>query len=132
MIGCHGQVAGRALRVFSRGRLRNDELVAIPAMCLQPAKTVNIGQVGYANVECAANIPLTKREWVLNYDSSRVFMIDLTAAQADQSELLTQPLEGSAAAHANSKWFKAGDPGHTTIKSWLTGASLPACDAGVN
>ena len=125
MIGCHGTEQGRAFRVYARGRLRHaGEMLADAALC--GGQVASAGCTG--SISCPCTAKHTTTEWQLNYDSARGFAIDdmgnpITAAMADTSELIAQPVVGGKA-HAGIHLFKKGDPDYQAIHTWLTSAGM--------
>ena len=110
--GCHGTDDERPLRVYSRVMWRIDPLLR-------------------GNESMRSTLPLTPEEWCRNYDSARSFWTSDPA----MSELVRQPLEPGAGglSHVGVHLFgstSAAD--YQTILQWLSGASLPSCDAGFN
>ena len=110
-LACHG-TEDRPLRTYSRVKWR-----------INPAwrGTHNAG----------GDAALTGEEWCRNLSSARLFAGGDPAA----SQLLTQPLSPSLGglAHAGyTLFYETSDPDYQTIREWLSGASLPSCDAGFN
>jgi hypothetical protein len=132
MMGCHGNDTGvRDYYVYSRGRLRNDQIVPDVQTCLTPGQPKNLQQEGSGTVMCLGWSRLTNEEWTENIDSARLFAVGLT--DMAQSQLLTQATEGTPFAHAGIKMFAAGDSEYQTVKRWLEGATAPSsCDGGYN
>jgi len=132
MLGCHGtDSTARAFRVYARGRLRNNQTVPQVSTCLNPGQPMNLQQEGTGTVMCLGWSRLTKEEWDKNFDGARAFALGL--ASTTDSELLTQPLEGTAFAHAGVKLYDdTNDTGYQTVRAWLGGATSGACDAGAN
>jgi hypothetical protein len=128
MMGCHGTDEGRYFRVYSRGRLRNDEIVDRVDSCLATG-TVNLQEAASGTVMCEGWLPHTDAEWRKNFDSARSFMLGVSAAE--QSELLLQPVVGGRP-HVGVHLFTESDPDYQTIRSWLNGATLPSCDPRPN
>jgi hypothetical protein len=128
MMGCHGTDEGRAFRVYSRGRLRNSEIVDRVDSCLQTG-TVDLQEAGSGTVMCEGWLPHTEAEWRKNFDSARSFMLDVAAPE--QSELLLQPVVGGRP-HVGVHLFTESDPDYQTIRAWLGGATLPSCDPRPN
>ena len=130
MIGCHGTETGRAFRLYARGRLRNDEVVPTVPTCLRPTGPTNLNETGTATVMCEGRLPHTATEWQKNFNSARQFMVGLS--QADDSELLQQPVVGGKA-HAGVHLFKKTEADYQTIAKWLSGEKLgQVCDPGTN
>lgn len=130
MIGCHGKEQGRPYKVYARARLRSDEPVC-GGICNQDCSVMVSAQVvSSANHHCSGRAPLTTREWTNNFDSARATLLGVTAAEAT---LLTQPLSGSAFAHAGVKVFgDSTDPRYQTLLQWLSGATLATCVTNPN
>lgn len=130
MLGCHGTQSERDFQLFSRGRLRNSEQVPQVSSCLGSGM-LDLAIEGTGTVMCLGWSRLTATEWKKNFDNARTFSIGVTAVA--NNELLTQPLQGNARAHAGIKLFALNDPSYTKLRSWLAGATAPAdCDAGFN
>ena len=130
MLGCHGTEKGRAFRLYARGRLRNDEVVPSVPTCLRPTGPTNLNEAGTATVMCEGRTAHTDTEWQANFNSARQFMVGLS--QADDSELLRQPVVGGKA-HAGVHLFKKTDADYQTIAKWLSGEKLgQACNPGPN
>ena len=130
MLGCHGTLADRAFRLFSRGRLRNSELVQQVSSCLGSGM-LNLADEGTGTVMCLGWSRLTATEWKRNFDGARAFSIGVT--NVADNELLTQPLQGNSRSHASVKLFTLNDPSYTTLKNWLSGSTAASsCDAGFN
>lgn len=124
MMGCHGTDQGRYFRVYSRGRLRNNEIVDRVGSCLKSG-TVNLQEAGSGTVMCEGWLPHTDLEWQKNFDSARSFMLGITAPE--QSEMLLQPVIGGRP-HVGVHLFTESDPDYQTIRAWLGGATLPSCN----
>jgi hypothetical protein len=132
MMGCHGTEVGRALRVYSRGKLRDANVSNAPA---QPPPTCATDAslaacTGTNDCHCAG--PHAPEEWQRNYDAARGMLLDvngnpLPAAQAANSDLIQQPVVGGKS-HAGVHLFKPNDADYTTIKSWLSGSTLASCN----
>ncbi|MEP7122562.1 MAG: hypothetical protein ABJE95_16690 [Byssovorax sp.] len=132
MMGCHGTEVGRALRVYSRGKLRDANVSNAPA---QPPPTCPTDAslaacTGTNDCHCAG--PHAPEEWKRNFDAARGMMLDvngnpLPAAQAANSDLIQQPVVGGKS-HAGVHLFKTNDADYTTIKSWLSGSTLLSCN----
>ena len=135
MLGCHGSDA-RALRTYSRGRFRNTETVTETG-CLMAGTKVPLDPNCIGSIECICwTGRLTSTEWQRNYDSARAFALDangvqIAAGMEDKSELIAQPIVGGRA-HTNVHLFRSGDPEHTTLKQWLSGATLATCSPPYN
>lgn len=130
-LACHGTDTEHPFRMYSRGRWRNNELVANRGSCLEPQGfQYNLQMDGTGTVMCAGWYPHTATELKKSFDSARSFMLDVT--NPDDSLLLREPAKGGLP-HAQVKLFAAGDTDYQTIKSWLGGARLGGtCDTGAN
>ena len=130
-LACHGTDTGRQFRVYSRGRWRNNEMVANRGSCAEPAGfQYNLQKDGSGTVMCAGWYPHTATEFKKNFDSARGFMLD--GSSADNSLLLREPAKGGLP-HAQVKLFSSSDADYQTIKSWLGGAKLGStCNTGAN
>jgi hypothetical protein len=124
MMGCHGAEAGRPLRLYARGRLRNTVEIIDNQSCLQKTAPIASG-----TIMCTGWHPHTTTEWQRNFDSARQFMTK--ALQPDQSQLLTQATKGGLP-HAGVHLFVKDDASYTMIKRWLSGEKLAACDPNPN
>jgi hypothetical protein len=124
-LGCHGTEAGRALRLYARGRLRVTGEIFTEPGCLS-AGTQKPSEDCTGSIECVCwSIPHHPTEDRKNYDSVRGFALDNNGAVwADQnsSELLTQATVGGPP-HVGVKPFQMNDADYTTILNWLGGAS---------
>jgi hypothetical protein len=134
MMGCHGTETGRALRVYSRGKLR-DANVANPPPAPNGCMTTPLAQCTGTN-DCHCAGPHAPEEWQRNYDAARGLLLDtngnpIPAGQADTSDLIQQPVVGGKS-HAGVHLFKPNDAEYTTIKSWLSGSTLASCDPTPN
>jgi hypothetical protein len=130
MLACHGTETERSFRLYSRGRLRNSEMVQQVSSCLGSG-LMNLATEGTGTVMCLGWSRLTATEWKRNFDRAR--LMSLSAATVDDNELLTQPLENNYRAHAGIKIFAdTSDPDYVKVKSWLGGATSGPCDAGYN
>lgn len=131
MMGCHGTETGRALRVYSRGKLRD---ASVPLAMTPPPPgncmpTLLSACIGTNDCHCAG--PHADQEWDRNFDAARGMMLDVNGnpiptAQADTSDLLQQPVVGGKS-HAGVHLFKLNDAEYTVIKSWLTGSTHAGC-----
>lgn len=136
MLGCHGTETDRALRIYSRGRLRNLETVTETG-CLAAGKQVQLVPTCVGSIECICwTGSHTQTEWQRNFDSARAFGLDaqnqpIPAGMEDSSDLLAQPVVGGKA-HSNIHLFDRGDTEYTTLKQWLAGAKLGATCNTVN
>jgi hypothetical protein len=136
MMGCHGTETGRALRIYSRGKLRD---ASVPDAMIPPPPNncvvTPLAQcIGTNDCHCAG--PHAVQEWDRNYDASRGMMLNangspIAAGQADTSDLLQQPVVGGKS-HAGVHLFKLNDTEYTTIKSWLSGSTLASCNPAPN
>jgi hypothetical protein len=130
MLGCHGTEFGRALRIYSRGRLRNNEMVNQVSTCPIGPQIVNLQTDGTGTIMCVGWSPHTQTEWQKNYDSARAFMLGLT--NPDDSDLLAQPVVGGKA-HTGVHLFTKTSPEYQTIRAWLSGQALGmTCNPGAN
>ena len=131
MGGCHGVDEGRGFRTYSRGRLRNDEMITLnPNSCLR-TQPLNLKMYGSGTVMCEGWMPHTAQEWQKNFDNARSFMIGVT--DPAQSELLVQPTAGTAKQHVDVKLFAGpSDADYQTLQAWLSGATLATCDPRPN
>ncbi len=131
MMGCHGTEAGRALRIYARGRLRitGEMLTDSNNSCLKQ------GQSGptescIGSIECRCYFePHTPTEWRRNYDSARGFALDSTGTPVggpDESDLIAQPIVGGKA-HAGIHLFRNNDAEHDKLRRWLMGETLASC-----
>ena len=136
MMGCHGTETGRALRIYSRGKLRD---ASVPDAMVPPPPNncvlTPLAQcIGTNDCHCVG--PHAVQEWDRNFDASRGMMLNangtaIPAGQADTSDLLGQPVVGGKS-HAGVHLFKPNDAEYTTIKSWLSGSTLASCDPTPN
>jgi hypothetical protein len=132
-MNCHGTETGRAYKVYARGRLRRDQMVPPPGgySCLDNGATVPLKQ-GIGTDMCEGWFSHTTEEWQSNYDNARFFMVGLQPSQADQSDMIAQPMYGGKA-HAGVHLFKQGDAEYQTLHDWLSGAGkLASCDPSPN
>jgi len=133
-LACHGTETDRALRIYARGRLRNNETIPAnsPLCVVSNANPVSLDTQCTSSIEGdCRNCGHTATEWQRNYDSARGFALDanlqrIPAGQEDTSELIAQPIVGGKA-HANIHLFRQGDPDYTYIKQWLSGMPLASC-----
>jgi hypothetical protein len=131
MMGCHGTETGRALRVYSRGKLRD---ASVPLANTPPppnncTPTLLSACIGTNDCHCAG--PHAAQEWDRNFDAARGMMLDVNgnlipAAQVATSDLLAQPVVGGKS-HAGVHLFKLNDAEYTVIKNWLTGSTDAGC-----
>lgn len=130
-LACHGTETDRQFRIYSRGRWRNNELVPSRGSCLEPPGfQYNLQTDGSGTVMCAGWYPHTAMEFKKNFDSSRSFMLEVTAPE--DSLLLREPTKGGLP-HAQVKLFSTTDADYQTIESWLGGAKLGStCNTGAN
>jgi hypothetical protein len=134
MVGCHGTETGRALRVYSRGRLRHaGETISDPALC------AGSGSLGgcTGSVSCPCTGKHSPVEWQRNYDAARGFALDaagqpIPAGMEATSDLIQQPVVGGKA-HTGIHLFTMSDPEFNTLKTWLgsAGKSTP-CNTQFN
>jgi hypothetical protein len=125
MLACHGTEQGRAFRMYSRGRLRNDEIVDRIGTCIPATGTVNLFEAGTGTIMCEGRMAHTATEWKRNFDSARSFMIGVGSPA--QSEMLLQPVVGGRP-HMGVHLFTSTDADYLTIQAWLGGASQPSCN----
>ncbi len=131
-LACHGTEEERALRIYSRGRLRITGETWIEPGCLS-AGTPKPSENCIGSIECYCwTLPHSENEWRRNYDSARGFALDnngnqIPAGMEDTSELLIQPVVGGRP-HTGIHVFRQGDADYDAIRMWLGGASLPNCD----
>jgi hypothetical protein len=130
-LACHGTDTGHAFRLYTRGRLRNNEMVFPVNTCNEnQAVKVNLQMRGTATVMCEGWSKHTATEWQKNFDSARSFMLDVTSP--DDSLILREAAKGGLP-HAQVKLFAPGDADYVTIRNWLGGASLgTTCNTGSN
>lgn len=129
-MGCHGTETERGFRVYTRGRLRNNETVNRTGTCIPQTGTVNLQMAASGTVMCEGWLPHTTAEWKKSYDSARSFMIDV--ATPSESQLVTEPTFGGPA-HANIKMFRTTDTEYTKLVTWLGGAQRGSvCNTGKN
>ena len=131
MMGCHGTETGRALRIYSRGKLRD---ASVPLANTPPppnncTPTVLSACIGTNDCHCAG--PHAVQEWDRNFDAARGMMLDangnpIPAGQVATSDLLAQPVVGGKS-HAGVHLFKLNDAEYTVIKNWLTGSTDAGC-----
>jgi hypothetical protein len=130
MLGCHGTETGHPLRIYARGRLRNDETVPQVSTCLNPGSPVNLQQQGTGTIMCVGWSAHTATEWQKNFDAARLFLLGTTPAA---SALVREPLAGSPLTHSGIKlWSSTADPDYQTILAWLGGATRATCNTGSN
>jgi MYXO-CTERM domain-containing protein len=130
-MACHGTETERQFRIYSRGRWRNDELVAHRGSCGEAQGfKYNLQDDGSGTVMCAGWYPHTATEFKKNFDSARSFMLDVT--DPADSLILREAAKGGLP-HAQVKLFSSTDADYQTIKSWLGGAKLgTTCNTGAN
>jgi hypothetical protein len=129
-MGCHGTETERAFRVYTRGRLRNKQIVNRTGTCIPQTGTVDLQEVGSGTVMCEGWLPHTAEEWKKSFDSSRSFM--LNAATPAESPLVTEPTLGGPA-HAGIKMFRTTDAEYQKLVTWLGGAKRGStCTTGKN
>jgi MYXO-CTERM domain-containing protein len=130
-LACHGTETERAFRLYTRGRLRNKQMVFPVNTCLEnPNVKVDLQVRGSGTVMCEGWSAHTPEEWKKNFDSARSFMLGVE--RPDDSLLLREPAQGGLP-HAQGKLFAAGDPDYQTIAAWLGGAKLgTTCNTGKN
>jgi hypothetical protein len=131
MMGCHGTDTGRAYRVYARGRWRNSQMVPGAPTCPNSSTLRDLQTEGSGTIMCLGWSRLTAQEWQKNYDNARLFAVGLSSTAG--SQLLLEPLGGSAYAHDGIKVFTGTDARYSALKAWLDGATAPAtCDGGMN
>lgn len=129
-LGCHGTEQGRALKTYARGRLRNTEMIT-RSVCQPNITTPYDLSTCTASVDCDCKRPHTTAEWQKSFDSARSFFVQVSTPA--QSELLTQPLAGTAFVHAGRKIFASTtDPRYVAISNWLSGMTLATCTTTPN
>ena len=130
-MACHGTDTGHPFRIYTRGRWRNNEMVANRGSCAEPSGyQYNLQTQGSGTVMCAGWYPHTPGEWKKSFDSARSFMLDVT--NPDDSLILREAAKGGLP-HAQVKLFAPGDTDYQTIRDWLGGAQLGmACNTGAN
>lgn len=132
MLGCHGTEAGRAYRIYARGRLRISGRTITEPGCLQGG-TVHPSEECIGGIECRCwSLPQLAEERRRSFDSARGFALDATGAvvaDKTQSELLRQPQSGGGFAHAGIAMWSAGDADYNAVKSWLEGGTLASCNS---
>ncbi len=121
MLGCHGTEAGRAFRVYARGRLRH----AGESLPANNGCNVDTTDNCVGSVECVCTRdPHTTTEWRANFDAARGLLLDDAGSMLpsiDSCGLLKQPLIGGGLAHAGIHMFKDSDAGYMAIQGWLNG-----------
>lgn len=131
-LACHGTETDRALRIYSRGRLRNAAETFTETGCLA-AGTKKPAADCIGSIECICwTGPHSPTEWQRNYDSARSFALDasgqrIAQGMEDTSELLAQPVIGGKA-HTGIHLFRKTDTDYQTIKQWLSGQTLATCN----
>lgn len=129
-LGCHGTEQGRALKTYARGRLRNAEMIT-RTVCQPNITTPYDLSNCTGSVDCDCKRAHTSAEWQKSFDSARSFFVQVSTPA--QSELLTQPLVGSAFVHAGRKIFTSTtDPRYVAISNWLSGMTLATCTTTPN
>lgn len=132
MLGCHGTEQGRALRLYSRGRLRitGETLTDSINACLKQGMTFP-SESCIGSIECRCYFePHTATEWQRNFDSARGFALDAAGnpiADPDDSELIAQAIVGGKA-HAGIHLFRQNDAEHQMLRRWLSGETLATCN----
>lgn len=130
MLACHGNETEHELRIYTRGRWRNDQVVNRTGTCIPQTGQVNLQVAGSGTVMCEGWLPHTAEEWRKSYDSSRSFMLGV--ANPTDSLLVREPTTGGLP-HAQVKLFTPGDSDYQTIVAWLGGATYgSACNTGRN
>lgn len=131
-LACHGTETDRALRIYSRGRLRNATEMLTETGCLS-AGTMRSASTCIGSIECICwTGPHTPTEWQRNFDSARGFALDqngqrIAQGMEDTSELLAQPVVGGRS-HTGIHVFRKTDSDYLTIKQWLSGQTLATCN----
>ena len=130
-MACHGTDTDHPFRLYTRGRLRNKQMVYPVNTCGEdPVTKVDLQVRGSGTVMCEGWSKHTPEEWKKNFDSARSFMLDV--ASPDDSLILREAAKGGLP-HAQVKLFAIGDPDYQTIRSWLAGAKLGStCNTGAN
>jgi hypothetical protein len=130
-LACHGTDTDHPFRLYTRGRLRNKQMVYPVNTCGEdPSVKVDLQVRGTATVMCEGWSAHTSEEWTKNFDSARSFMLDVT--NPDDSLILREAATGGLP-HAQVKLFGPSDADYTTIRSWLAGATLGStCNTGAN
>ncbi len=127
-LGCHSPMTeARQLRLYARFQAREFPIHS-GTQDEEVIHDCSSGELG--NPTCERH-PMTALEWATNFDSARLFAIDLAASE--DSQLLTQPLANDPAGleHAAvDNWANTNDVRYQTILSWLDGATDSAsCNA---
>lgn len=126
-LACHGSETDRALRIYARGRLRNNETLPINTPNCNNTMPVPLATQCTGSLEGPCrSCTHTPTEWQRDFDSARGFALDqnlqpIPAGQEDSSDLIAQPIVGGKS-HANIHLFKIGDADYTAIKQWISGA----------
>jgi uncharacterized protein (TIGR03382 family) len=130
-LACHGTDTDHPFRLYTRGRWRNNEMVANRGSCAEtPGYQYNLQTQASGTIMCAGWYPHTATEWKKNFDSARSFMLDVT--NPDDSLILREAAKGGLP-HAQVKLFGPSDPDYQTIRNWLAGATLgTTCNTGAN
>lgn len=130
-MACHGTETEHPFRLYTRGRLRNKQMVFPVNTCLEnPNVKVDLQVRGSGTVMCEGWSAHTPEEWKKNFDSARSFMLGVD--KPDDSLLLREAAQGGLP-HAQVKLFAAGDADYQTIRNWLAGARLgTTCNTGKN
>jgi hypothetical protein len=130
-LACHGTDTDHPFRLYTRGRLRNKQMVFPVNTCGEnPSIKVDLQARGTGTVMCEGWSKHTPEEWKKNFDSARSFMLGVTSP--DESLILREAAEGGLP-HAQVKLFAAGDTDFQTVRSWLAGATLgTTCNTGAN
>jgi len=130
MLACHGNETAHELRIYTRGRWRNDQVVNRTGTCIPQTGQVNLQTAGSGTVMCEGWLPHTTEEWRKSFDSSRSFMLGVT--DPVDSLLVREPTTGGLP-HAQVKLFTPGDADYQTIVAWLGGATYGGtCNTGKN
>jgi hypothetical protein len=135
MLGCHGTESGRALRLYSRGRLRlaNENYIEGRGDCLRAVDATTPSEQCIGSIHCVCGWSShTSAEWQRNFDSARGFGLDtqgnpIPPERVDESDLIAQAIVGGKA-HAGIHLFRSGDADHDTLRQWLSGTTQPSCN----
>lgn len=123
-MGCHSPLTpARSLRLYGRFAVREFPIHSGS----QDEEVLHDCASGDLRSATCARHPLTALEWATNFDSARLFMIDVEDPAT--SELLTQPLADDAAGleHAAiDNWAGTNDVRYQTVLDWLSGATEPS------
>jgi hypothetical protein len=125
-LGCHSpQTPARQLRLYARWHQREFPIHSGS----QDLELVHDCSQGYPTSATCGRHPLTALEWATNFDSARLFAIDVM--DGAESELVTQPLAGDPDGLAHDGfdiWGSTNDVRYQTVVDWLNGATeAPDC-----